>query len=160
MGNVSKTVEKTAASLLATIPPVWDAIRVNLRAAGTGKLGISLEQFHVLRHIRQGYNTVGEIAAKKQISKSAASQAVEALASKGLVNRIPDEADRRFVQLELTPYAVKILDENLRETRQWITEKMGDLSLQELKTVEDAMAILGGTFVPLNARSSKADKNA
>jgi Transcriptional regulators len=160
MRDLSTDVERTASTVLATIPPVWDTIRVNLRLAGTGKFGISLEQFHVLRHIRRGHGTVGEIAAIKQISKSAASQAVEALVSKGLVVRTPNDDDRRFFQIELTPYATSVLDENLRETREWMTEKMGDLSSKDLKTIEDAMAVLGRVFAAPDASSTKAEADA
>lgn len=160
MTDISRAAERTAATVLSTIPPVWDTIRVNLRQAGTGKLGISLEQFHVLRHIRRGHASVGEIAAVKQISKSAASQAVEALASKGLVVRTPNDDDRRFVRIELTPYATSVLEENLRETREWMTERMGKLSSKDLNAIEDAMILLGRVFAAPDAGSSKAETDA
>jgi Transcriptional regulators len=153
-------VERTAATVLATIPPVWDTIRVNLRLAATGKFGISLEQFHVLRQIRRGHASVGQIAAVKQISKSAASQAVEALALKGLVARSPNGDDRRFVRIELTPYATSVLEENLRETREWMTDRMGNLSPKELKTIEDAMIVLGRVFAAPDAEPAKAEPDA
>ena len=47
MDTPESLLKETVEGLLETLPPVWDRIRSNLRAAGTGKFGITLEQFHV-----------------------------------------------------------------------------------------------------------------
>jgi DNA-binding MarR family transcriptional regulator len=60
-----------------------------------GRFGITMEQFHILRHIRRGYRSVKDLAEKKQINRSAVSQAIDALVSKGLVTRIQESGDRR-----------------------------------------------------------------
>ncbi len=62
MGTVDASLTNAVDAVLETLPPVWDRIRSNLRAAATSKFGITLEQFHVLRHIRKGYQSVGELA--------------------------------------------------------------------------------------------------
>ena len=75
--NASESLlRETVENVLETLPPVWDRIRSNLRAAATEQFGITLEQFHVLRHIRRGFQSVADLAEKKQISRSAVSQAV------------------------------------------------------------------------------------
>lgn len=134
--------------VLETMPPVWDRIRSNLRAAATEKFGISLEQFHVLRHIRHGYASVGDIAQKRQVSRSAVSQAVDVLASKALVTRTRESDDRRCVRLELTPYASEVMDANFEANRVWMKAKMSCLSEEELASVSSAMEILRSTFIP------------
>jgi DNA-binding MarR family transcriptional regulator len=141
-------LKATVDSLLETLPPVWDRIRSNLRSAATGKFGISLEQFHVLRHIRSGFRSVADLAEKKQISRSAVSQAVEALVAKGLVTRTQESEDRRCVLLGLTPRAAKVLEENYEENRAWMREVMAGLDEAELAAVGRAMAILKATFTP------------
>ena len=141
-------LKETVEGLLETLPPVWDSIRSNLRAAGTVKFGITLEQFHVLRHIRRGYQSVGDLAVKKQISRSAVSQAIEVLVAKGLVNRRQESGDRRCVLLELTSHANEVLDANYAETRSWMEGKMASLDREDLGCVTRAMDILKGTFTP------------
>ena len=87
MKNEEASIVQTVDVLLEALPAVWDRIRSNLRSAGIMKFDITLDQFHVLRFIRKGYRTVGELAEKKQTSRSAVSQAVEVLVQKGLVTR-------------------------------------------------------------------------
>ena len=68
----------------ATIPPVWNRIKGNLRSIAEENYDISVEQFHILRHIRKGLTSVSELAEVKQISRSAISQAVDLLVEPGL----------------------------------------------------------------------------
>jgi DNA-binding MarR family transcriptional regulator len=142
------TLEQTVDSLLETLPPVWDRIRTNLRAAATGKFGISLEQFHTLRHIRKGCQSVKDLAEKRQVSRPAVSQAIEALAAKGLVTRLQESGDRRRMRIDLTPYAGRVLDENFEENRAWMKARMAALTGEELASVREAMATLRRTFTP------------
>jgi DNA-binding MarR family transcriptional regulator len=148
MANNELLLLQTVDSVLETLPPVWDRIRSNFRTAATGKFGITLEQFHVLRHIRKGYCSVSDLAEKKQISRAAVSQAVDTLVSKGLVTRTQETGDRRCVRLELTPYASEVLAANFEENRIWIKGKMASLNAEERLCVREAMGILKGTFTP------------
>lgn len=148
MNLFKPSLQETVDSVVETLPSVGDRIRSNLRAAGTGRFGITLEQFHVLRHIRHGYQSVGDLAEKKQISRSAVSQAVEVLVTKGLVTRHQESDDRRCVLLELTPHAREVLDANYEENRRWMEEKMAALTPEELCSVRQAMEILKKTFTP------------
>ena len=139
---------QTVDSLLETLPPVWERIRSKLRMAATSKFGITLEQFHVLRHIRHGYQSVGDLAEKKQISRSAVSQAVEELVAKGLVTRRQESDDRRCVLLELTRHASTVLEANFQENRIWMKEQMASLTSAELNSIQQVMEILKKTFTP------------
>ena len=67
-------LQQAVDSVLETLPPVWDRIRANLRSAATRGFGITLEQFHVLRHIRKGFDSVGALADKRQVSRPGVSQ--------------------------------------------------------------------------------------
>ncbi len=147
MEDPDASIERSIDAILEVLPPVWDRIRSNFRTAGTGKLGISLEQFHTLRHIYRGFHHSIEIAQKRQISCSAVSQAIDALVAKGLVVRSPDPDDGRLVRLDLTPSARQILDENVRENRLFIRQRMSSLSVKDRWTVEAAMDILKNAFL-------------
>jgi DNA-binding MarR family transcriptional regulator len=148
MGTSEPFLMSTVDIVLETLPSAWDRIRSNLRAAAIEKFGISLEQFHVLRHIRHGYHSVSELAEKKKISRPAISQAVEVLVAKGLVTRRQESGDRRCVYLELTPHASEVLDANFKENRGWMRLQMASLSQDELKSIQIAMEILKKTFSP------------
>jgi DNA-binding MarR family transcriptional regulator len=147
MSPPNSSLLQTVDSLLETLPPVWDRIRSNLRAAATERFGITLEQFHVLRHIRHGYRSVSDLAEKKQISRPAVSQAVEVLVAKGLVTRTQESGDRRCVSLALTPHAVEVLDANFQENRVWMKGEMAALTREELACLGKAMGILQAAFL-------------
>ena len=146
MENDISQLDSSIAAILETLPPVWDRIRSNLRFAATNKFGITLDQFHTLRHIRKGYAHVGELAEKRQVSRSAISQSIVALEAKGLIARRQESGDRRLVKLELTEFAARVLDENYEENRLWMKSRMKSLPASELLLIEDAMKALGAIF--------------
>jgi len=135
-----------AAQVLDTIPLVWERIRLVIREASTGSLGVSLEQFHVLRHIRAGCGNATELASRRQVSVPAISQAIDALVAKGLVTRAQEEGDRRRVALALTPLAAKVLDDKLDETRAWIEGRLASLDAGQLEVVRAALDSLRLVF--------------
>jgi len=130
-----------------TIPPMWNQVRNNLRCIATENFGISVEQFHILRHIRKGITSVSELATVKQISRPAISQAVDLLVEKGLISRRQDADDRRFVHLQLTPNGDALLTRIFQENRAWMLEKMAARGTEELNSLIAAMEILKDTFV-------------
>jgi DNA-binding MarR family transcriptional regulator len=125
-----------------TIPPLWGMIRTHIRAEASKKFDISVEQFHILRHVRRGTGSISELATAKNISRPAISQAVEVLVKKGLLTRVQSTQDRRFVELALTDAGNKLLDTVFQETRGWMKERMSPLSLDELETIAKAMEAL------------------
>lgn len=129
-----------------TVPPLWNAVRSNVRSISTEKFDLSVEQFHVLRHIRKGVCSVSDLAEARQISRPAVSQAVDALVEKGLVARQQDAADRRFVKLMLTPLGDDTLNKIFRENRAWMGERMSGLSGEDLEQVIAALDTLKTLF--------------
>jgi DNA-binding MarR family transcriptional regulator len=125
-----------------TVPPLWNSVRSHIRATATANFDISVEQFHVLRYVRRGTDSVSELATAKNISRPAISQAVEILVKKGLLTRVPKKEDRRCVDLVLTEAGNDLLDTVFKETRRWMKEQMQDLSPDELETITRAMEIM------------------
>jgi MarR family transcriptional regulator, 2-MHQ and catechol-resistance regulon repressor len=148
MENDKVQLQEVVDQVIYTLPGVWDRIRSKLRASAISNFDITLEQFHILRHIRRGYASVAELAEKKQISRPAVSQAVQILVNKGLVTRQTDPSDRRSIHLGLTPYAQNAMDANFDNMRVWVNEKMLSLSPNEIDQVMKAMKILKRTFNP------------
>jgi len=153
MKPMETTLQQTVDVLLDALPAVWDRIRSRFRAAATGKFGITLEQFHVLRHIRKGYQSVGELAEQRQISRSAISQAVDALVEKGLVTRQQQSADRRCIRLELTPHAAAVLEANSQEIRGWMRQTLAGNGAEELARIQGVLTTLKETFAPKESRA-------
>lgn len=129
-----------------TVPPVWARVRGNARRCAVENFNISMVQFHILRHIYHGAHSVSDLAERLQTSRPAISQAVDLLEEKALVTRRQDQADRRFVQLDLTDNGYSLINSIFRENRLWMGEKMSTLTQQELETIICAMTILKNTF--------------
>ena len=129
-----------------SIPPVWNRIKGNVRSIAVEHYDISVEQFHILRHIRRGLASVSELAEVKQISRSAISQAVDLLVERGLICRLQNAQDRRNIPLELTDSGNKLLDTIWEKNRAWMSSQMTSLSIQDLTTLASAMEILSKTF--------------
>jgi DNA-binding MarR family transcriptional regulator len=129
-----------------TIPPAWSRIRGHVRAIAAEHYGITVEQFHALRLIRKGVQSVSELAEVKQISRPAISQAVELLVEKGLVSRQKRAGDRRFVRLELTESGQAMLDAIHAETRAWMAEKLGALPPDDIGCLLRGMDVFKEAF--------------
>ena len=122
-----------------TVPSLWNTVRSHIRATATAKFDITVEQFHVLRYVRKGTESMSELAAAKNISRPAISQAVEVLVKKGLLTRVQSAQDRRYVELALTDAGNNLLDTVFKETREWMKERMQTLTADELETIAKAM---------------------
>ena len=142
MSSSGNPQEQALDSFWETIPPLWTTIRQHIRAEATGQFDISVEQFHVLRYVRRGTNSISDLATAKNISRPAISQAVDVLVNKGLMTRTQSTEDRRFIELALTDSGNALLDTVFKETRAWMKELMSDLTDDELDTITSAMTAL------------------
>lgn len=124
-----------------TVPPLWNIVRSHIRAMAMTKFDITVDQFHVLRHVRRGIS-MSELATARNISRPAISQAVDILVHKGLLTRVQSTQDRRYVELTLTDEGNRLLDTLFKETREWMKERMRVLSSKEVETIAEAMQIM------------------
>lgn len=142
MASTARLYDHAIDRFWETVPPLWNFVRSHIRATATTKFDITVEQFHVLRHVRRGMGSVSELATAKNISRPAISQAVDTLVNKGLLTRLQSTQDRRFVELRLTDEGNRLLDAVFEETREWMKERMSSLSAQEVETLAEAMQIM------------------
>lgn len=124
------------------VPPVWNFVRSHIRTTATTHFDITVEQFHVLRHVRRGITSVSELAVAKDISRPAVSQAVEILVKKGLLTRVQSTEDRRYVELALTDAGDNLLDTVFKETREWMKQRMHTLTADELEIMCQGMEVM------------------
>lgn len=144
--DADKLLGQTIDRFWESVPPVWNRIRTNVRGIAAEKFGITVEQFHILRHIHKGYGSVSELAEAKGISRPAISQAVDLLVSKGLVARRENMDDRRYVQLELTEGGEKLLLAIFRENRAWMAGKLSVLTPEQMSLISNALDVLKSAF--------------
>jgi DNA-binding MarR family transcriptional regulator len=140
--NLTQTIDQ----FWETVPRVWNLIRGHIRTIAADQFDISVEQFHVLRHIRRGLTSVCDIADARQISRSAVSQAAELLVEKGLITRRQEAKDRRFVHLALTPKGEDLLNQLFQQNRAWMKEKMASISAEDLTLITEGLAQLKFAF--------------
>jgi DNA-binding MarR family transcriptional regulator len=139
-------LQQTIDRFWETVPPVWSRIRSNLRSTASEHYGITVEQFHILRHIHRGINSVSQLAVERSLSRPAISQVVDALAHKGLLTRKQNDADRRYVQLTLTESGSALLTAIFDSNHRWMLSKLEALSQAELEASLQAMQTLKNTF--------------
>jgi DNA-binding MarR family transcriptional regulator len=139
-------LQETIETFWETVPPVWNHIRGNVQEIAMQNFNITVEQFHVLRLIRKGKDSVSSLADQKKISRSAISQAVDTLVDKGLISRQPDEHDRRVVHLLLTASGDDLLNQIFQKNRAWMADKMSALDVDMLLKVSQVFELLKTTF--------------
>ena len=138
MSTSDRLREQALDGFWETVPPLWNFVRSYIRATATSSFDITVEQFHVLRFVRKGMS-ISELATAKNISRPAISQAVNVLVKKGLLTRVQNAKDRRYVTLALTNEGNALLDTVFNETRTWMKGHMSKLTSEEMEAIIKAM---------------------
>ncbi|HBX70188.1 MAG TPA: hypothetical protein DEH25_12625 [Chloroflexi bacterium] len=131
-------------------PPVWHTVRAHIHHEAAENFDITVGQFHILRRIRGGIDSVSKLAADRDTSRPAISRAVDVLVNQGLIVRTVNPADRRNVQLSLTAEGQSLMEALFSNTRNWMAEKMADLSEAELEAIFVAGDALKRAFANKN----------
>ncbi|MFZ1040194.1 MAG: MarR family transcriptional regulator [Anaerolineales bacterium] len=105
--------------------------------------GLSMPQIYTLMYLyHEGEVRISDIGVLMDVGKAAASQLVERLVQQGLVKRIEDESDRRAKKIRLQPKSLRLIEKGLGVQRQQMGELMGQLSPEQLHTVQKAFMYL------------------
>ena len=139
MASVERVRAQAIEQFWETVPPLWGMIRSRIRASAETDFGITVEQFHVLRYVNRGMDSMRELASAKNISLPAISQAVEILVQKGLLRRLQSKEDRRHVDLSLTKEGNALLEALFGRMKAWMRERMACMTADELETIGRAM---------------------
>jgi len=135
---MSERARAVAGLALRTIPSIMGSIRSGLREAGTS----SPQRINVLRVVRKGGRTVGELADFAGVSAPTMSAVVAALEGDGLLTRTQDPVDRRRVVVEATEQGSRKLAEMDRTAKETISQALATLSDDELDRIEDGLNLL------------------
>lgn len=114
--------------------------------------GVTLHQLEVLRTLaRRGRVTMHELAALLGVGPSSATQLVDRLINRELVERHTDPGDRRLVWIVATPRAAEVTSQFSQLKRDIVRTLAGGLSDEELSTFVDLLAKLAdGPDVDVN----------
>jgi MarR family transcriptional regulator for hemolysin len=105
--------------------------------------GLSMPQIYTLLYLyHEGEVRISDIGVLMEVGKAAASQLVERLVQQELVERVEDESDRRAKKIRLLPKSLALIKKGLQVQRQVMGEVMGNLSGEQLQTVQKAFRYL------------------
>lgn len=91
---------------------------------------------------RHGPMTAGALAAHEQVRKPTVTRILGALVDEGLVERAPDEVDRRISWVRLTPAGRSLMRTVRRRTDRYLAARLRKLDADDLSTLERAAGIL------------------
>ena len=124
-------------------PPFWHHVRAYIRETATENFDITVEQYHILRHIHHHEKgSVRDLADAKHISRPAISRTVDVLVNKGLITRTSNPDDRRYVQLALTASGQELLKAVFENTQAWMITRFADLDNEDLAAIAKGLTAL------------------
>ncbi|MGL3150393.1 MarR family winged helix-turn-helix transcriptional regulator [Microbacterium sp. A82] len=106
---------------------------------------LSDAQFAVLASLnKHGRSPVGALAQHERVSAPTMSNAVDALAEAGLVVRVPDEQDRRRVNIEITDAGIEIVTATVQKRDAALADALAefDFTDEELRTLREAAELI------------------
>lgn len=114
---------------------------------------LTIAQCHPLLEIDEiGQTNLGELASRLNLDPSTLSRTVEGLVKRGLVERRPDEHDRRFVVLSLTAEGQRACDEINERNDRFYGEILPQLRQEErekaIRFFDDLVRVLTEAVAP------------
>jgi DNA-binding MarR family transcriptional regulator len=91
-----------------------------------------------------GPHTLGELAAREQVTPPTMTRIVTGLERMGLARRLPDPADGRVVRVEATPAGVEIMERGRMLRVERLAEELRALPAADRATLARAASILAG----------------
>lgn len=106
------------------------------------ELELTMPQLHTMALLSQGPQRMGVIAWRLSSSQSAATSMIDRLVDKRMVERAPDQDDRRVVACQLTKSGREVMERLWRINRMRIALIAEHLTIEELVKVVEAMELL------------------
>jgi DNA-binding MarR family transcriptional regulator len=91
---------------------------------------------------KSGPLTLGELAELERVAGPTITKVTTLLHEKGLVDKITDPADRRFVRVQLTAEGQALLERTRARKTAWLARQLGDLSPDEVERLVAATEVL------------------
>lgn len=135
-------LEQAAIDLLSIPPLVFRQIRSKLIKTTLAEIdaGITPHHVEIIRLLdKEGQLHVAEIGDRLHIARAQMTALVDKLASLELVERQPDEADRRTTAVTLSAYGKAVWQEHRSSIIKAMQEIMEQLSDEELKDLSQTL---------------------
>ena len=137
---------KTIDRFWEVFPRIWHSSRVQVHNAVIKDQQLTIRQFAILHSVHHGKKSVSELADGSNISRPAISRSVDSLVNTGLITRIPDPHDRRYIDLALSHKGERLFESLSNEVRDWMSTRLEDLSDHELNIITKALDLLAKAF--------------
>ena len=121
--------------------------------------GLSMPQIRALFHLHHGSKCgVSDVGELLGVTNAAASQMIDRLVLKGYIERSEDPVDRRAKQLRLTVKGHFLVSESIEIRRCWMEKLTDALTLEEQKSIIQALTILTNTARDLEPGENQIEK--
>jgi DNA-binding MarR family transcriptional regulator len=153
-------MQPTRQQLTATL---GDALRevsqllVGLQADAWIALDLTVAQARVLYLLNQSPQRMSQIAAHAGCSLSSATSMMDRLVGKELVERLPDQRDRRVVWCHLTAKGQAVLEELWQVRMRYVERAVAQLDRNDLRQIASALRTLAISMRKLTRREPTAD---
>lgn len=137
--NQQAQVEDAARSLLEILPRLG---RLVASEAFTADGPTTFSQLRALGLLQAGCRRPSELARKMDIAPASASELIDLLVRRGLVERCDDPGDRRCTPLRLTPHGLSRYEAAQRRALTALTELLAKLNPDELVSLQRDLAAL------------------
>ncbi|HEX3508784.1 MAG TPA: MarR family transcriptional regulator [Candidatus Dormibacteraeota bacterium] len=91
---------------------------------------------------KRGPLTLSELAEAEGVSRPSMTVLAANLLEQNLVAREPDERDGRLVRVRITPEGKRVLERSRTRRTAYLAKRLGALSAEELRTLDQAAVIL------------------
>jgi len=91
---------------------------------------------------REGPLTLGELAAQEQVSPPTITKVVDALESRGFVERVRDESDRRVCRVRSTARGRRQLEASRTRRTAWLANQLRGLEPDDLERLAAALDVI------------------
>jgi DNA-binding MarR family transcriptional regulator len=138
---MSESPEALARAVVDVVPLAMRVIRGEMR--GRRGADLTVPQFRTLLFLqRRPGVALRALAEHLGLTPPTVSKMISGLGRRGLVERPDSAADRRRIELRLTPRGAALVDRVRGETVAKIAERLGRLSAPERETVLSALELL------------------
>ena len=103
----------------------------------------------VMGELSQNNTTMSELANTLMMTKPQLTHLVESLVSQGIVERRPDEKDRRVINLALTEKGRALLKEMKLKVKENTKKRLASLTTEELSQMSTALETLRNIVIKL-----------
>lgn len=142
--RVGTEVQAERAGDLELVDRLVDLGREVSRALATAAEGVDVpvRQVQALCRLRHGPRHASDLAVAVGHSRSSATELVDRLGARGLVERRPDPHDRRRLVVALTPTGQRLADEAYRAVDDELLPRLGRLSPALRRQFAEALGMI------------------